>query len=188
MDLVEYLISNGYFEALYYLVATIAFPFAAGWAILQWKDAVRQRKRQLRWDQAEAAWKILDKTFEDPESRIAYELIDNERDTIDLPGPRTVKVTLESVKKALDLKLQDNSAESLVIRYAFNCVLYNFERLEAAIVSGYVLEEDVCVPTKYYSKQLKCLRRELNPYAKEVGYKGALRLIDRFTEDSTEDL
>lgn len=166
-------------EDAYYLMTTIAFPIGAVWALLQWYAAVKQRKGELRWKQAEAAWKLMDEVFEHPDTRIALDLIDGELDSIDVPGIGEVPVTRDDALKALDLDDPDHSPAARMIRNSFNAVLYAFDRLETAISSGYILEEDARSPTLYYSRLLYALWSVLEPYARAVGYDRSLSLISR---------
>lgn len=166
-------------ESAYHVMATIAFPVAAGWALLQWYGAIHQRKEELRWKRAEAAWKLMDGVFENPHATIACELIDGERNSIDVPGGKAEPVSAEDVPRALDLADEDVSPKARAIRYAFNCLLYALDRLESAIASGYVLEGDVESPTRYYARLLRGLGPRLEQYARDVGYVRALALISR---------
>lgn len=166
-------------ENIYYIAAAFALPVGAGWALLQWRAAVRQRDRELRWRQAEAAWQLLDKIFEDPIAGLAFELIDGERDEVDVPGGGTVHVSEQEMLSALDGNCQTGSAAGPTIRYAFNSVLYALDRLETAIASGYVREEDVISPTAYYTRLFYRIWPQLLPYAESAGYHRALALVFR---------
>jgi len=165
-------------ESIYYLVAAVALPVAASSALFQWRASVGQRKREFRWQQSEAAWKLLDKVFEDEASLIAQELIDGERHTVEVAGQGTVYVSREDMLKALDTD-DDSTGAASVVRYAFNSFLYGLERLESAVISGYVLEEDVASPTAYYARLLYEIDETLRPYAESAGYHRALNLITR---------
>lgn len=169
-------------EQAYYWMATFALPVAAGWALVTWGYSIGERRQQLRWQQAEAAWKSLDKTFEDPETRIAFQVIDAELDVIEIPGEGPVEITLEEAMTALDPVNPPNTMQARLIRHSFDAVLYAMDRLAIAIESGYVLEEDVLSPTTYYARRLHELREHVYPYASSTGYERALRLIERFAQ------
>ena len=163
----------------YHVMATIAFPAAAAWALVQWWVAVRHRKAELRWKRAEAAWKLMDDVFEDADATLAFELVDGERSTIPLPGGGEAPVAPDDIARALALGAVDDSAGARAIRYAFNCMLYALDRLEGAIASGYVVESDVDSPTRYYARILRRQGPLLERYARDVGYQRAWALVDR---------
>ncbi len=166
-------------EEIYYIIASAALPIAAGWALVQWMASLRLRRRELRWRQAEAAWQLLDKIFEDPAAVLAFELIDDERDTVDVPGRGSVYVSREDMLSAFDVDAPLQSAATPQIRYSFNSILYAFDRLETAIASKYVLEEDVVSPTAYYAELFYKIWPQITPYAENAGYYRALTLIHR---------
>jgi hypothetical protein len=167
-------------ESAYYIVTTVAFPVAAAWALLQWYGSVRQRKIELRWRQAEAAWRLMDVVFEDAQAKIAFELIDGELDAVDLPGGGKAAVGPGDVLAALAIEPEDASPRARAIRYAFNCMLYAMDRLEGAIESRYVLASDVASPTAYYAGVLRGLGAPFERYARHVGYDRALALLARY--------
>jgi hypothetical protein len=167
-------------ETTYYIMATVAFPAAAAWALLQWYGSVRQRKAELRWQQAEAAWRLMDTVFEDAQATIAFELIDGELDAIGLPGGGKAAIDPGDVPAALSIDPEDKSEKARAIRHAFDCMLYALARLEGAITSGYVRAEDVASPTAYYAGLLRRLGPPFERYARHVGYDRALALLARY--------
>ena len=163
----------------YHLMATIAFPAAALWALVQWYQSIRQRREELRWKRAEAAWRLMDEVFNDPQVAIAFDLVDGETSSIEVPGGGVEPVSAADIATALDPGNVDGTPRARAIRDAFNCVLYSLDRLEGAIQSGYVLEEDVDAPTRYYARLLRGIGPGMRRYATEVGYDRALALILR---------
>jgi hypothetical protein len=167
-------------ENAYYVMATVALPIAAAWALLQWYGAVRQRKAELRWRQAEAAWRLMDTVFDDAHATVAFELVDGERDAVELPEGGRAAVGAGDVLAALALDPVDGSPRARAIRYAFDCMLYALSRLEGAIASGYVRAEDVASPTAYYARLLRGLGAPFERYVRHVGYDRALALLARY--------
>ena len=117
----------------YHLMATIAFPAAALWALVQWYQSIRQRREELRWKRAEAAWRLMDEVFNDPQVAIAFDLVDGETSSIEVPGGGVEPVSAADIATALDPANVDGTPRARAIRDAFNCVLYSLDRLEGAI-------------------------------------------------------
>lgn len=166
-------------ENVYYSATAVSLFFAGVWALVQWGASIRQRSRELKWRQAEAAWQLLDKVFEDQVALLAFELIDGERDTVDVPGKGPVAVSRDVMLSALRPTDETPTGAEPMIRYAFNSALYAMDRLESAIISGYVREEDIVSPTAYYARLFHGVWPELVPYAESAGYYRALALIHR---------
>jgi len=172
-------------EDFYHIVAAVAGPIGAAWALIQWYLTVEQRKTDLRWKQAEAAWKLIDSVYEDLYVTTALRIIDGEVTSLDIPDAGKCSVDIDAVDKALDLQKLDYSEECRHIRHCFDCLLYAFERIEMAIASDYVRMQDIKSPTRYYSVKLYNLWPIIEPYGKATGYIGALHLIERFTVHDT---
>jgi hypothetical protein len=167
-------------ENFYYLVASVTAPIAGVWALWQWTRSRLQRKAELRWRMAEAAWRLLDKVFDDPEVTLALQTLDGESDPIELSELGSTPVSLADLLRALDLDKPDSSAMARVLRRSMDAVLYGFERLDQAIQSRYILKEDILSPTRYYARLLYAQRSSIFPYASHVGYQGALCIIADF--------
>lgn len=156
---------------------------AAGFvlAIWQWNKAVAQRKDELRWKRAEAAWKLTDEIHEDPDCAMALQLVDGECEPLEHPDGTRDDVSLEDAMKALDLKTESTSSKSRSIRKSFDSLLYALQRMESAVKTGYILDEDISSVTVYYAGLLhaEALWPLLETYARRIGYNDATRLIAR---------
>lgn len=161
------------------MIALIATPIGAVWALLQWGSAVRQRKREFRWQQVDMGRRLLDELFDDPVAGIALELIDGELDKIQLRDGTQVTLHPEDIHAALsDPGTGEAEREKLrMVRRSFDALLYYLQRIERAVALKLVKLEDVSTPTSYYALASAPMAKTLESYTVRTGYRGAGKLL-----------
>lgn len=164
-------------ETAAYLVAAVGGPIAAFWALIQWRDSIRQRKLEHRWRQAEVGRQLINQLFDDDsEAGAALEILDGERDQLDMPDGSVVSVSADDIRKAL-ATASDKFAKSRQIRRSFDALFYHLERFQHMIDIELVTRADILKPTQYYCQRLMPLSSVIDGYLREVGYTKALALI-----------
>ncbi len=65
-------------ETIFYFVTALGAPVAGLWALLQWRESLKQQKIKFRWRQVDLGRQLLDQLFDETVAGIALELIDGE--------------------------------------------------------------------------------------------------------------
>ena len=94
-------------ELVMQYVAVIAGPIAAVWALLQWGDSIRQRKREFRWRQVDTGRQLTDELFDDPIAGDGLEIIDEELDRITLKDGTSAAISPHDIKAAMAFDSQE---------------------------------------------------------------------------------
>jgi hypothetical protein len=126
-----------------------------------------QRARDLRWKQAEAAKALHDQMLDDPESRLALQMLDYTGRSFEFPTEREWVVTEADLMQALNPATDGTSTGDVKvtdIRYCFDGLFYYLAALHHNIASTLILTEDVAFPLDYYVPLLAEYRPELEAY------------------------
>ena len=165
-------------ETAMYMVTALGAPIAAIWTLLQWREALQQRKVEFRWKQADLGRQLLDQLFDEPVAGVALELIDGELEFIETPEDGKIRIESNQIINALSNQDNESSVDKY-IRKAFDYLLYYLERFEVMTRSNLVEIEDISIPTKYYCMKMKPYMKEISTYANKTGYYNALTLINK---------
>ena len=165
-------------ELVMQYVAVIAGPIAAVWALLQWGDSIRQRKREFRWRQVDAGRQLTDELFDDPIAGDGLEIIDEELDRITLKDGTSAAISPHDIKAAMAFDTSSSKSEvHIAIRRRFDAVFYRLERIQRCVELNLVKLDDVSIPTAYYCKAMGRQMDIFDPYLAKTGYLKAKALI-----------
>ncbi len=159
----------------------------------QREDAINQRSRQLRWDQAKLAKEINDQFLEDHEAQEALGIVDSDALIIEITDddkkpPITFRVILENDQhvKALQINPKGANPMETFIRECFDAWFYWMSIMEQYLKNELIRQEDIAYPSDYY---IRCLRDDQKLYHACVGYierhrlsPNILAFMRRFTE------
>ena len=162
-------------------ITMVAAVVGGPWALFQWRDTLAQRKREFRWKQAEAAYKLMDQVFDDEHTGDALLMIDGEKDEFEIAPGERVRVDAKAIERALGFDGHTTAVDRF-IRHRFDSLLYDLERLEHSLEVGLVELSDITTPTSYYVERLAPFRERIVPYAQKIGFNRALNLLNRFSQ------
>jgi hypothetical protein len=168
-------------------VAIVGGLVAAIVALSQFAVSNKQRKRELRWQQAKAGKELIDEMFDDKKASEAMRMLDFPGDEFSGIPSADKKVFLSDIPNALEVETgNDNDftfvhkdEKSVFIRDRFDGFLYYLERCEYFRENGLVEFRDIRVPVEYYAKIIaKKMERAFVRYAQTIGYLRATRFLE----------
>jgi len=159
----------------------------------QRQDALDQRNRQLRWDQAKLAKEINDQFLADHGAQDALGIVDADVPifkvtTLENP-PKTYPISIEDGEHIKALQIGGAGAEpkEIYVRECFDAWFYWMSIMEQYLKNKLVLQEDVAYPSDYY---VRCLREDQKLYEASVAYiqkhrlsANILAFMERFSEE-----
>ena len=140
-----------------------------------------QRASELRWDQARLAMEFTDAMLADPQAFDALRMVDWERRAYPV-GDRVAVIGSSEVRHALDVRSNASlSPTDIYVRETFDRLFYHFGKIDRAIDSRLVLQDDVASPIDYYAPVLLNKYGDvLIPYMRQLNHCDALDLLHRF--------
>ncbi len=170
----------GWIETVAKIVGIFGILIAAALAIWQARENLKQRKRELRWKQAEMGKKIMDEIYNDEQSRYAAYMIEPRKRRYKTRENLTEVITQPMVLAALEAEILGNEPGHIFIQDCFDDLFYYYDRIEQFLRSELVTFEDVERPTNYYVNLMANDKRVYLTYIKLIGYPDVLRFLDRF--------
>ena|SRR5215204_1069644 len=175
-------------------VAIIGGLVAAFVALYQLSASNKQRRRELRWQQANAGRQLLDEMFDDSKSKDALRMLDFPgRDEFkDIPASDK-KVGFSDIRKALEVTTTNDGDyltftykddKSVFIRDRFDGLFYYLERFEYFRENELLEFRDIRTPIEYYAKIIAKHNGLFLHYSKTVGYDGAAKLLEELQKTS----
>ena len=138
-------------------------------------DLNRQRKRELRWKQADKAKEIIDEIF----------MFESTAQALDVMAGIVISFDNQQVKYAdlLNYVKNPTSGQSAIqdsIGEIIDDLNYYFDRIEAYIEVDYLNFADIKPSFEWYINRIMGDRSHFIQYAKVSGYKRCGRFLDRF--------
>lgn len=160
-----------WWEQLSWQAATFAALFAAIAALVQGAWALRERRRELRWKQAELARVLMDEWFGREPSNTALVMIDEGNGRYGSKDLGAYDVNAGDVRSALAITgsgdhahATNSSDKDRFLRICFDALFFQFERAQHSIDIGVVRRKDMEVPTGYYVRRLATFASEVERY------------------------
>jgi hypothetical protein len=153
---------------------------AAAFALFQARMSLDQRRRDLRWKQAEMAKKVVDEWFDFEPSKLALQMTEGRKRRYPTGG-RSEIILYPEVLDALSHEIVRNEHPDLFIQDCFDSLFYFWDRTEQFLCSGLVRFEDVQRPTEFYIGRMAGAKDVFRRYAESIGYTGALAFMNRFS-------
>lgn len=172
--------TKDFWQAAALCVATIGGPITAALAILQAWANRKQRKRDLRWKQAELARELSEEVWKTAYSRCALEMIDSPGRAFTLREEKSIVIKESDMLAALTVDAEPSDKRSVFIRDSFDELFYFLERFEHCIRVGLITFEDVRFPWEYYAGVLARYKGTAVQYNRFLHYERALAFLDRF--------
>jgi len=153
---------------------------AAARAIDESRANREQRKRELRWRQAQAGTELVGKMLDDSRSWNAMIMLDWDSREYALSKDVTETINIGEVEHALRPYRDRCTPKEAYIRDAFDTLFYHMALLERAINVSLVTFDDVSWPISYYVQRMATHRRVYEDYMREFSHSGARNLAERF--------
>lgn len=166
-------------------------PLIAAWvgiatglaAIATFATSISQRRKELRWKQAELARKLLDDLFANDDSGQGLDMLDGVKrrykgfddQAIDVNPADAVATVAKSLSGG---DLDDREAKIL---FCVDIVLYFFNRIEGSLSSKLVLFLDVKTPCEYYVGLIACHKGVFSRYMEQAKYASVVHFCERFS-------
>ena len=168
-------------------VAIVGGLVSAFVLIISLRENTNQKATELRWNQAKLAVELQDDMLiNDPQSFNALRMTDWSAFDFVVNG-KTVKVTREEVRAALDTENDNNlPPNGVFIRESFDRLFYRMGKIERSLESNLVRFEDVCSPMDYYVPFLRSTYGQvLDGYMTQLHHNDAQNLMKRFNNRPT---
>jgi hypothetical protein len=175
------------FQVAAWSVAVIGGLIAAGKAISELRDSTQQKKRDLRWRQAEMAKQLLDELFGSLEARAALKMLDWDGLPYKTPDGGTTQPITHKIRRD-SLRTQDPvfrpGEDGPFIRDAYDALFDSFERLEHFIRIELIQFEDVAPVLRYYVSKMwqDDERKVVKSFLDAYGFARASDFLNRFQE------
>lgn len=154
---------------------------AAVWRLLvELRNARLQRKRDLRWKQAEAGKALNDQFLNDQWAWSAAQMLDYAGNPCALPGFADELIEFADIRLALDPAHHTLSKKHLAIRKCFDRLFYYMAIMEHYVAATLVDAADVRFPIDYYVTILSKHRDVAERYLSLYGLGRAAEFLDRF--------
>jgi hypothetical protein len=170
-------------EELNNLITVLGIPtaiFTAWKAIDEFKNGNKEKERENRHKQAEAARDILKDLFESEKSRNAMKMLDWDGRKYGLDewnDDDWYTIRFRDVKNALRIEELSFEDKECFIRDCFEDLFDKLELIQHYINIDFLNFEDVKIPLRYYAEIIKGKLDEFEPFLDEYGYPNAKRLI-----------
>jgi hypothetical protein len=148
-------------------------------------EAIRERREQFRWQQAEMARTILDQTWNDSLAKSAMRMLDWSGLKYEYTGRFTEPITHENVHHALRITNTIFTDDEQFVRSCFDQLFDHFEGIEHYLNIGLVNWEDVRGRLEYYINLLGRNKPIYEKFLTTYQFKLALSLLNRFPQWST---
>jgi hypothetical protein len=150
--------------------------------------SIQQRRKELRWKQAELARKLLDDLFADVDAAQGLYMLDGVRYPYKDFYDQAIEVRTEDVVVTLNkmLATQHLDGKETKILFCLDSLLYFLNRIENSLISGLVLFQDINTPCEYYVALIARHKSVFSQYMLRVGYKSLLYFCERFSTWTTE--
>jgi hypothetical protein len=119
-------------------------------AVVQATAATRQRRRELRWKQAEVGRDLMDKLLDEPLSNATLLMLDSNAREYRITDQDKVTIRAADMLRALDADNLPEGPSYEFVRDAFDTFYYYLDRFEHFIQVGLTRFEDVKSPIDYY--------------------------------------
>lgn len=159
-------------------------------ALIEYRSSIDERRRSLRWQQADMARQIIDAIRDDPHSAAALKMLDWSGIAYAKPdGNLTSCFTTEQRRRMLRIDNtifdDETEADAVFIRDCFDRLFEDCCLVEAYIESGLVREKDL---TAYFGHYMRLAAkpeeaRVLDEFALHYGYDAFLLFRSRMCSD-----
>jgi hypothetical protein len=170
-----------------WLVAAVGGTIAAWKAVAELKranteraEALKERREQFRWQQAEMAMTALDQLWSDGLARCAMKMLDWDGLSHECAGRKTGPLSHQAVVHALRVKNTQFTTDEGFVRDSFDQLFDGFERIEHLLAIGLVNWGDVKGRLDYYVGLLARCKGIVGPFLDTYGFELAARLLARF--------
>ena len=148
----------------------------------EFKLTREQRKRELRWRQAEAGKSLNDAMMTDREASGALRMLDFDGRDLEIPSLGMVEVRHSDIRRSLDPSHDPSGPKDLHIRDCFDSLFYYLATLEHYIESTLILPEDVAFPLDYYIPLLASLQPQVEMYVRKLKLRRTEAFLLRYPE------
>lgn len=170
-------------------VAAIGGVVAALLAIYQAFQSLIQRRRELRWKQADLARSMVDSWTSAAAAGTAFRMlrersgkfVDQHTKEFDVSISRDLPAALELRDSAERLVLRNQDERSTFIRAVFDDLWFSLERAEQSIEIEVAVFPDFQPALGFYSKELAAFKPAVIRYLNYRGYQRASAFLDRFS-------
>jgi hypothetical protein len=173
----------GWLQALAWVATAVGIVVTGVKFGIELRLTREQRERDLRWKQAEAGKALNDEMLEDPRAWLALQMLDYPGRTFKLlPSEKTVVVTHDDVRRALDPVTQTSEDKLLDIRDCFDSFFYYLAAFEHRIQNTLILPEDVAYPMEYYVRLLAKFRPQVDAYLRHYELDRSQAFLAKYPE------
>lgn len=175
-------ISTATYVDLTLKIAGIAGALVAAFkAIEEIKQGRKQRQRDYRWNQSNAAKQLIDEMKMDKLAMDATLMLDWQEDEYTDAKEQKFKISQDDVKEALRIKDLNLKLKEKYVRACFDSFLNYFEFMEQFIQNDLFEYNDVIYPMEYYimTAQEMDILDCLKTYMKEYKFNNSLLFVER---------
>jgi hypothetical protein len=144
--------------------------------------SIIQRKRELRWKQAELARKLIDDLFNDEDASQALYILDDVnrpyKDCDGTPMNASRSDLMRSINNSLTGARLDQREESII--FNVDSLLYFLNRIDLSLKSKLIVFDDIVAPFDYYLSLMRQDKEAFTNYMKKVGYPNLPHFCNRF--------
>lgn len=174
-------------QGIYYIVISLGGVIAASNVIIQLKQNREQRKKELRWRQANVAKEILDDLFSHPQAQDAVLILDwsDRNREYEIKKKTNQTISYNEVINALNKNdKSDLTDKEVFIVDCFDWFFYLIDRIEHYIDNRLITFEDVNAPLKRYADKIRVDKEDKYKIYKEFmeknNYNMAVKFFERF--------
>jgi|SRR5215204_4224341 len=167
-------------ELISKVVAIVGGLTAAFLAIWQAGQNLKQRKRELRWKQAELGKKIIDEIFDYQPSRDALLMVEGRKRHYKITEGDSEVIVYPEIISALRLEVSNNRRRQIYIQDGFDSLFYYLDRIEHFLGINLITFDDVRNPMEYYARKMAKDKKVFLDYINTINYKGAAEFLNRF--------
>jgi hypothetical protein len=149
-------------------------------AISELRASRVQRERDLRWRQAEAASRLLERALQNPRVQAAQLLLDGSDRPLEVTRGEFQVVPESKVLRTLQAVGKPNDLTETFVRECLDDLLLHYALLEHYIEAGLILFQDVEFPADYYARAASRFKPYVARYAADYGHARATAFLNRF--------
>jgi hypothetical protein len=161
-------------------IGIIGALIAAFKGIAELRAGRLQRERDLRWRQADAASRLLDKAMQNPRIQAAQLLLDSSYRQLEITRGEFQAVPESKVLHSLQALGKPTDATEAFVRECLDELLLFYATLEHYIDAALVRFDDVEFPADYYARAIARYKPFVGRYCRDYGHERALSFLNRF--------
>ena len=151
-------------------------------AVVTFFMSINQRKKELRWKQAELARKLIDDLFANDDAAQGFYMLDGVQYPYKDFFNQPIIVFPNDVIKAINNTFAGTglNPKDARIMFCVDTLLYFLNRIENSLKSKLIVFEDIKTPCDYYVSIIATNRSLFISYMHSIGYVELLQFCERF--------